>query len=402
MGARERFLTDVATRLPLPDDVRAGVLAELETHLADATEDLIAQGRDPAQAEVEAVAKLGSAPGLARELARAHRPRGQLLAAAGAGTWAALRDGTLGTLLGWALVVVTTSAVMVTAYAIGHLPIGFDAGWNTVLTALGLHIGALFSGAAAVRAAARSGWRLPTEVRPWVMVVGALAWGWIAIVLMQQPLNWVSTIVLALVPAAFLTGAFFERLRPPRPRVVALTVLLVVLLASGFGLAAAVGATGGSGGVQAYQWDAAQHGYEMIAPWWQSPGSTDQPLDFATTGSEWRALGVMSVSAEASSAEVTSRFHGFRLEAWRANQPADGWRLETGQRAAFATADVAVEGTVISGTIPFNRTPGVDWAEVVLTGIGPSGQRYLLASFGPEQTEFYGSVWDWFAALISR
>ena len=29
-------------------------------------------------------------------------------------------------------------------------------------------------------------------------------------------------------------------------------------------------------------------------------------------------------------------------------------------------------------------------------------ERYLLASFGPEQTEFYGSVWDWFAALISR
>ena len=404
MGARERFLSDVATRLPLPDDIQAGVLAELETHLADATEDLIAQGRDPAQAEVEAVARLGSAPGLARELARAHRSRGQLFAAAGAGTWAALRDGVLGTLLGWLFVVVGTIAAMAIVSAgsrmLGRaLDVGFDSSWNTVLTALGLDIGALFSGAAAVRAAARSGWRLAKEVRPWVMAAGAVAWGWIAIVLVQQPLNWVSTIVLALVPAAFLVGALFERLRPPRPRVAALVLLVVALLA--FGLVAAVGGMGGSGGGQSYQWNDTQHGYEMIAPWWQAPGSSEQML-FASGDSGWQAPGVLSVSVDASNPESLRRFHGFRLEAWRGPKPADGWHLEAGQRAPFAIAHVTVDGSALFGTIHFNRTPGVTWAEVVLTGIGPGGQRYLLTSFGPQQTEFYGSVWDWFAALTSR
>jgi hypothetical protein len=404
MGAREQFLTDVANRLALPDDVRAGVLAELEAHLDDATEDLIAEGRDPSQAEGEAVARLGSASGLARELARAHRSPGQLFAAAGAGTWTALRDGMLGTLLGWLFVVVGTIAAMATVSAGGRMlgiqvDVGFDSAWNTVLTALGLHIGALFSGAAAVRAAARSGWRLATEVRPWVMAAGAVAWAWITIVSVQEPLNWVSTIVLALVPGSFLAGASFEQLRPPRARVLARILLIVAVLA--FGLTAAVGVIGGSGGTQSYQWNETQHGYEMIAPWWQAPGSGDRML-FASEGAGWRAPGLLSVNLDAEDAQSLGRFHGFRLEAWRAPKPTDGWHLEAGQRAPFATAQVTVDGTTLSGAIRFNRTPGVTWAEVVLTGIGPGHQRYLLTSFGPQQTEFHGSVWDWFVALMRR
>jgi len=404
MNAREQFLAEVATRLPLPDEVRAGVLAELDAHLTDATEDLIAQGRDPVQAEVEAVARLGSAPSLARELARAHRSRGQLFAAAGAGTWAALRDGTLATLLGWLFVVVGTIAATATLSAASRLlgtriDVGFGSSWNTVLTALGLHLGALFSGAAAVRAAARRGWRLATEVRPWVMAAGALAWGWFAIVLLQQPLNWVSVIVLALVPVTFLLGATFERLRRPRPGVVAVSLLVVAVLA--FGLTAALGGSGGTGGGHFYEWNDTQHGYAMIAPWWQTPGSSE-PMLFASSDSGWQAPGGVSVTVEAANPDSLGRLSGFRLEAWRTAQPADGWHLELGQRTPFAIGDVTVDGTTLSGTIRFNQTPGVTWAEVVLTGVGPGGQRYLLTSFGPQQTEFRGSVVDWFVALTSH
>ncbi len=350
MDIREAFLTDVGARLPLPDGVRADVLAELATHLADATDDLVAHGHEPAEAEAEAIARLGSPAGLARELARAHRTN-----------------------------------------------VEFDSGWNTVLTALGLHAGALFSGAAAVRAAARSGWRPLGEVRPWVIGAGALAWGWLVIGTLHQPLNWVSAVALALVPASFVLGTFLARMRLPSLRVVGLALLGVVLI--GFGLTVAVSGTSGSG-AKSYAWNAATHNYEMIAPWWQAPGPSDQALDFGTTDYEWRATGVVNVTVEASSPEVVSRFRSFQLEAWQAEQPADGWHLVSGQPAPFATAGVAVAGTAISGTIRFNQTPGVEWAEVVLTGIARDGRRYLLvASSMPEQTIFQGSVWDWFAGL---
>jgi hypothetical protein len=403
MDIREAFLTDVGARLPLPDDVRADVLAELATHLADATDDLVAHGHDPAEAEAEAIARLGSPASLAIELTRAHRTRDQVFAAAGAGTWAAVRDGALGLLLGWAFVVSATIALLVIAgvvrQALGITTnVEFDSGWNSVLTALGLHAGALFSGAAAVRAAARSGWRPLGEVRPWVIGAGALAWGWLVIGTLHQPLNWASAVALALVPASFVLGTFLARMRLPRLRVVGLALFGVVLI--GFGLTVAVGGTSGSGATS-YAWNAATHNYHMIAPWWQAPGPSDQPMDFGTTDYEWRATGVVSVTVEASSPEVVSRFSSFQLEAWQAEQPADGWHLVGGQPAPFATAGVAVAGTAISGTIRFNQTPGVDWAEVVLTGIARDGRRYLLvASSMPEQTIFQGSVWDWFAGLV--
>jgi hypothetical protein len=57
------------------------------------------------------------------------------------------------------------------------------------------------------------------------------------------------------------------------------------------------------------------------------------------------------------------------------------------------------DGAAVSGTIAFNSEPGVDWAQVVLTAFGPDGHRYLLWASGPQQSEFFGSVASWFAAV---
>jgi hypothetical protein len=174
-------------------------------------------------------------------------------------------------------------------------------------------------------------------------------------------------------------------------------MLLTVGLIVAVGGSMAVTAAAGAGQVKSYSWSETTHGYEMIAPWWQDPaiGQTDFP-----SSESWSTdLGVETVTTYAANRDVTAKFRDFRLEAWQVEAPSDGWALVPGQSAPFATAPAEVDDTAVSGTLTFNQAPGVEWAQVVLTAIGPDGRRYLLTASGPEQTEFYGSVWAWFAAL---
>ncbi len=331
----------------------------------------------------------------------AHRGRSQVLAAAGAGAWAAVRSGVLGTLLGWLLIVLAsilaTTAARVAGGVLGlQMSIRWTPGWNTVLTAAGLNVGALLAGAAAVRVVAQRGWRKPADVRLAVTAAGGLVLGCFALVILEQALNWASVIALLLVPVSFGVGARFERFRLPgsRPPVLMLLVGLLLLMAASL---TALAASGG-GAATSYQWSETTHGYEMIAPWWQDPAS-GRATDFPSADSGSSAPGLATVSVQAASPAVIARFRDFRLEAWRAQAPQDGWRLLPDEAAPFATAAASVEGTTVSGALRFNQAPGVDWAEVVLTAIGPDGRRYLLTASGPEQTDFYGSVWSWFDAL---
>jgi hypothetical protein len=398
MDARDRFLNEVAAALPLPDEARREVIEELAVHLADSIAELMDKGRARELAEDEAIARLGPPTDLARELARAHRGPSQLLAAAGAGTWAAVRAGFQGALIGWLLIVlvsiVAVTAVRTAAGWLGLQPnLSWPSGWNTVLTAAGLNLGALLAGAAAVRAVACRGWRTPNEVRGAVIGMGGLAVGWLALVVFETALNWASVVALLLVPMSFGIGARIERLGSINLRSAGSVIiggfLLVTLVSVG---AAAIG------GASSFEWSETTHGYEMIAPWWQDPAA-GATLDFPSGSSGSTAVGVDTISMDAASPAVIAKFRDFRFEAWRAEAPRDGWRLVPDQVAPFATAPATVDGLSISGTLRFDQTPGVDWAEVVLTGMGPDGGRYLLTASGPEPTEFHGSVWSWFSAL---
>lgn len=402
MSAQDEFLAAVAAELPLPEDARREVLDELVAHLSDSVAELVAHGRDPEAAEREAVGRLGPPAGLAQALVRARRSRGQLLAAAGAGTWAAVRTGARAALLAWLLIVVATVVGSVVAHASADLlglqaSIGWTPGWNTVLTAGGLVVGALMAGAAAVQAVALRGWRTPAEVRWTVAAAGGLILAWFALVVLEQALNWASVVSLMLVPLAFIVGARSERLRLPslRRRVVMLALALLVVVGASLALADR------RGGAVSYAWDGETHGYQMIAPWWPDPASGDR-MSFPSSEYGWSAPGVATVSVAADSSAVVAQFQDFRLEAWRAEPPGDGWQLLPGQSAPFATAPATAAGETVSGTLRFNQAPGVDWAEVVLTAVGPDGQRYLLFASGPAQTEFRGSVWTWFTALAGR
>jgi hypothetical protein len=262
-----------------------------------------------------------------------------------------------------------------------------------VLTAAGLNLGSFLAGAAAVRAVARRGWRTPQEVRPAVIGVGSLAVGWLALVVFETALNWASVVALLLVPISFGIGAHIERLGSINVRSVGTVIVAGFLVVTTVSLGKAA-----TGGASSYEWSATTHGHEMIAPWWQDPAA-GATMDFPSGSSGSSVLGVETINIDAASPAVIARFHDFRFEAWRAESPRDGWRLLPGQVGPFATVTATVDGLAISGTLRFDRSPGVDWAEVVLTGIGADGVRYLLTASGPEPTEFHGSVWSWLSAL---
>jgi hypothetical protein len=228
-----------------------------------------------------------------------------------------------------------------------------------------------------------------------VAAVGATVISILALVSAQESLNWASVVAYLTVPVAFVVGARFERLGVPRwPQlIVGSAILLLGVLVAGV----AGGYASRGGPAEGYSWNDASHGYAMVAPWWQEPGSPNP--DIVSSGEGWGPAGIDSVTVEATSPAALSKFSDYRLEAWRAEAPQDGWALLPGQTGPFAVTQVRPDGATVSGTIAFNSEPGVDWAQLLLTATGQGGHRYLLWASGPQQSEFFGSVWSWFAAV---
>lgn len=396
---RDDYLADVAARLPLPEARRAEVLEELAAHFGDGVADLVGQGRSPEEAETEVLRRLGPTEDLAHGLARAHQSRDQLLAAAGAGVIAALRSGLFGAIAAW--LIVAAASIFATVGLQYLRPVlglpewsGWTSGWNSVVTGIGFSIGAALAGAAAVRAVATHSWRTTSEVRLAVALLGALIIAFVALVSVQEALNWASVIAYLAIPVAFVVGVRYDRFTRLRWRhaLVGTTLLLVATLAIGAAGGFTVNRIGGS-----FSYTDQEHGYGMIAPWWQDPELGDQDIVESEMG--WGTPGINSVTISATSAAALERFSDFRLEAWKAEAPQDGSALVPGQHGPFAIYPANVDGATVSGTIGFHSEPNVDWAEVVLTAIGPGGHRYLLWASGPQQSEFYGSVASWFAAI---
>ncbi len=86
---RDEFLHRIADRLPFDEAEKLDILRELTGHLADSTTQLQAEGSTLDEAERTALDRLGPPDRLAAELTQARRTPRRLLAAAGAGTWAA-------------------------------------------------------------------------------------------------------------------------------------------------------------------------------------------------------------------------------------------------------------------------------------------------------------------------
>ncbi len=399
------YLARVAARLGLPEPYASEVREELAAHLTDATYALIAEGLTPEQAEREAIARLGSPDALADELRHAHQTRRRLLAGAAGGVWAAAGHGIGGTLLGIGLLFVIFVPLTFTEFALRRLA-GMewrDLGgqeWNAVFYPLAMCVGAFLAGRRAVQAMAAKSLRRRHQVAGWWAVSGfAILALWVLFVL-RMPLSWPAVAAELLIPLSFAVGAvvMIDRQGPRiRNRHILLAALLAIvlptLLAIGLGPASM-----GGGGVQ-------------LGPTFSSTEEYWQANRFDLVGrlppqdmEMWPFIGGWSTRPDGSvtfTAEIVpggdrGTWHDLRYEAWRA---LPGFTtIDPSFRAPFAAAPAELQGDRLKATFRVDRTPGVTFYAIFLTGVGPDGQRYLLT--GPDfgATTFVGTIWEWLTA----
>jgi len=401
------YLARVAAGLHLPEPNAGDVRAELAAHLADATAALIAEGLTPEQAEREAIARLGSPDVLAAGLRRAQQTRRRLLAGVGGGMWAAAGHGIGGTLLGYGLLMAVGLSIAVLGAVLNRV-IGFDwsldvsvpyQAWTTTLAAGAMCIGAFLGARRAAHATAARSLRSVREIGPWWALGGSVVLGaWILFIL-RMPLGWPAVGALMFIPASFAAGATVMIERPgPRIRMrhillaaVVGFVLPVVLL---FGVSAQVGGTlsevrSGPYASADEMWRA-QH-FDLIG---RRPPD-DVAAAFGAGGYSAEG-GLIAPYVEVTSAIDLSAWHDLRFEAWR--RPRGDISPDPNFRAPFTTAPAGRVGTRLQATLRVDRTPGVIYYGLVLTGVGPDGERYLLSGPNGGQTAFVGTIWEWFTA----
>ncbi|HEX7591196.1 MAG TPA: permease prefix domain 1-containing protein [Candidatus Limnocylindrales bacterium] len=431
----ERFLEDIDRQLPFEVGEREDILEELRAHLADSAAALAAGGVDRAEAERKAVERLGSAKSLAKELTRARRDRSRLLAAAGAGAWGVLRGGLWGGIVGWAvmsvaLLLVTTVAA-VAARQIGSSWGGLDSGTGAVPNTLALGI-AVFVAARLLTPTFASRAGFTARLVRWVtMPLGAALWLVYAVAVWTGPLNWPGVAALLALPLWWVAGAWQTRpfrLGFPRRIVVVLAAAIVVTFVVGtvagpITSGSSMGAVGNPAG-----WD------RIGAP------MPDWALKVDSGGTDWGGSFVER-SIIVPDRGLLSGWTDLRIEAWRAGPTPSSVTSASGSNDASIQADsgplssvdpaetepfltaplqwsapgVSPDGSsswygsepwpanavTLSGDLRLDRTPGVNWAWLALTGVDPSGQRHLLTFPTGRRIFFNGSVLDWFEAVLA-
>lgn len=402
--AFDAYLEALEAALDLPTSDRADIRDEIEAHLRDARAEAISQGAADETAATDAIRRFGDPVTLAVELTRSRRRGSTLLAAAGAGTWAAAGAAVRGFILGIALVATVLGAAgVLTAIAFRAGIIGTwsipDWGWYTVVWALALWFAAWQGARALVTALANRTHRRAERIRPIVAIVAGLAVAWLSLAWLQAPQNLGSVVVLSLVPLVFviaaITGSDREigRSRAARRASLALFAAVVVavpLLLILAGTPVGSGLTSvGSGPYPSMEALLAAQGFDM-------PGRfVPDPPEFGTAHSQ-NDHGVARVEI-GSAAVVTTRWHDLRVEAWRSDL--SNGTLIRDHSAPFATAPLSLAGDdSLVGSVRVDRTRDVSGWWLVVTGTAPDGIRDLVVSLGGTNTTFTGSVLDWLTA----
>ena len=410
---RNAFLRHVADRLPFDPAERIDIIRELAAHLSDSAARLEAEGLTHDVAEQKAIERLGPADRLADALTEARRSPRRLLAAAGAGTYAALGGALYGYLFAL-LVVMLVSMTTVALAAAVHL---FGGSWGSLLsttstTVAALAVAAYVAGRRLTSAvAARAGYHIETARRITALVGGAVVLGY-ALVGWRGVLSWPEVGMLLSLPVWFVVGAWRTTETPfPSRRwrlgVIALTFILVPAA-----LLLGMGQAGSMSGGPTYAAGAERIGLPRPA----------------TLESAVQASGGLTVNGPVwvtiDDPALLAGWTDLRVEAWRGVTHGEkdfgpGWTLDPDAVAPFAVSPASLElgpssfragaleeaiadGSVtIHGTIEVNNIPNVTLAWIAMTGLAPDGHRYILQ--GPDfvTTWFDGTVADWFAGLLA-
>jgi hypothetical protein len=400
----DSYLDELERSLNLPSAERAAIREEIASHLHDERSSLITEGLEPAAAATEAIRRQGDAPALGQALTQARQTRRALLAAAGAGTWAAAGAAVRAWILGVAAVVATLLAIGLAAAILtrggtsGSWLIE-DAGWYSAVGATTFLVAAWAAGRMFVTVAARESHRPAGWIRPWIALFGGIVVAWLALVWLRVPQNLASVLVLGSVPVCFalaaLTGSDRPILRTRLARRAGLA--LFATMAFGLPILAFAGTTPvatslsavGSGPYASMQAMLHALGFDMAGRLLvQEPDFGDE---------SWSASNGVATISVGNAGAITAQWHDLRIEAWRALLDTGG--LDRSSPDPIATAPVSVTaGDALVGSIRVDGVRGVAQFMIVLTGVAPDGQRDFLTSLGGTNTTFNGSALDWLRA----
>lgn len=398
---RDRYLEELDHLLPFPPERRAEVVEEISSHLDDAVADRMGRGIPADRAEADAQTRLGVPRDLARELARPEQSAWRLLAAAGAGVRTGVGYWIYGYLFGALLVYLVLWALFAAAQLL-HLLLGgdwffgtTDQGWTSLMTAGAVAVGLYFAGRAATEAISVSSRRLLADVRPWIVgTVTALAFALLVFVI-RVPHNWASVVGFALAPAAVALGAYRPGLLPRRIRLPFVIIALFAAVAV-VGLGLASGSDGATD--QPVLADGpADGGISMVGPRWVDTHPIEGEM-FSSSGLSFEISGAVRYEWRLADGVSLAGLTDLRAEAWRAD-PARPLQLHPGYDEPFAVASVERIGETLRASLITTNEPGVFAWELILTGVGPDGRRYVLDSGTGEMSTFTGSAWDWIVAV---
>jgi len=416
-SSRDAFLQGIADGLPFDEAEKLDILHELAGHLADSTARLEADGLTREEAERTALDRLGPPDRLAAELTRARRTPHRLLAAAGAGTWAAASGVIYGYIFGVLILVVVST---VTAELVASVVHTFGGSWGshldtTAITLLALGVGAYVAGLKVTPVvAARAGYHLGAARRVTAALGGVLIAGY-ALLGWSGTLDWPDVAILVSLPAWFVVGAWRATAAAFPSRRWRLQILGLMLVVVPLGLVVGAGQqsqSSGSGGLR-------PTGVERIGL--PTPEAVAAAQGIESGGG--KVGGIESIGTAIRDPAVLAGWRDLRVEAWRGTGAVgidpSLMALDPAARGPFAvgpagfetpgqippwtwsSGDALTDGSVrLSGSVRIDRSPNVTLAWVAITGLGPDGRRYIISGPSFDSTAFNGTAWDWLTAVI--
>jgi hypothetical protein len=412
----EAFLRQVADGLPFDEAEKLDILRELASHLADSTSRFESEGLMLDEAERRALDRLGPPDRLAVELTHARRTPRRLLAAAGAGTWAAVSGVVYGYLFG--LLVLVGASFVTIPLAAGVVRL-FGGSWgslldNTAMTLLALGVGVYVAGLKVTSvAAARAGYHIRAARRVTTALGGALVAGF-ALVGWSGILTWLDVAILLSLPAWFVVGAWRSTAAafPSRRWRLQILGLMLVIVPLGLVLGAGQQPQGSGSG-----WSPADVGRIGLP----TPEAVAAAQGIESGGGNFG--GIETIGTVIRDPAVLAGWRDLRVEAWRSTGVVgidpNLMALDPAARGPFAVGPAGFEtpgqtprwmwgsgnavpdGSVrLSGSVRVDRSPNVTLAWVAITGLGPDGHRYIINGPSLESTTFNGTAVDWLTAVI--
>ena len=412
------YLDRVSGELLLPAADVAEVRAELADHLQDSIASLEAEGLDRERATREALARLGSADELGRNLRQAHQSTRRLLAGVGGGVFAAGGGFVLGYLGGIliALLLAMVAFVITSVLARLGLPLP-DLGdhgdtLNSVLLGISVAAAAALATRYAVRTSAGLSRRAPRSIAIFWAAAGAVGFGWYSIFGMRGAQSWPGIVVDLCIPVVVVAAAFV-RIERPMPHVGRWAVAILLVSVVGVSvLGFAFSAESVSGGALPALVEGGQANqpvdmhFDTVAPLapaaWLPSGNQ---FYGGGSGPDWDGTQITAVvgpDAVVPMSTAMANWHDVRFEAWHGflDNPSVSYGIDPHYSSPFAVQPAAVHDTYLDAVFHFERMRSAGSWWVMLTAVGPDGHRYRLSDGDGGSSHFNGSAWDWLTAPL--